>query len=109
MGSDFAMQESSYRKRPAYAEWDGDELVIYKDSWYNGYVRWWSGPLTDDNESLILKEVANIPDKPEHVPTLAEKIAETLAAEGVIRDAMETYVTSMIEEVIRNEQRSHSS
>lgn len=67
MGSDMAMEMRNFRPRPAKAHWNGDSLVVQKDSPISGYYVWYEGVVTDSNRIFIEKEVV-IPDKPEPKP-----------------------------------------
>ena len=79
MGSDMAMEVRDYRPRPSYAEWDGDDLVIYRDYAISGYKEFWRGtrPNLGDKTVVSLLEtmVKEIPAKP--IP-LEEKLERIL-------------------------------
>ncbi len=67
MGSDMAMEANSYRPRASYAQWDGDDLVVYKDYPISGYCEYWRGqPNLNDRTvtSLLRTMVMDIPEKP---------------------------------------------
>jgi hypothetical protein len=96
MGSDMAMAEKSWTPRPTFAQWQGDELVIFKDNFNIGHIEYWRGEVTDSNRDLILKFVRNIPDKPKAPTTKPEKIAHLLKDKGPISEAEAEYVTKQI-------------
>lgn len=70
MGSDMSMEMANWKPRRSYAEWYKDELLIYKDTIYDGFKEIWRGPVNNDTRSLILTQVNNIPEKPEQFTTV---------------------------------------
>lgn len=100
MGSDMYMMERDFRPRANFAEWEGNSLLIWRDS-IDGYKLFWEGPVSNDNEDLILKLVKEIPARPEPVVPISQKIAEQLALEGVIRDVSISYVQKLIEDMVK--------
>jgi hypothetical protein len=84
MGSDLYMEEQSFRPRPTKATWEwredaGDHvLVIEQDVFYHGYKIVWEGQPNEHNIDLLEIFVGrgNIPEKPEPVKSLREKIDE---------------------------------
>lgn len=102
MGSDMAMEAEHWHPRPSYAEWDGDDLVIYKDNLFRGYQQFWKGPVTNDNRSLLLKLVKEIPVKPLPVESKEAQIAHLLVGKGPISDAEAAYVAHQITQIMES-------
>jgi hypothetical protein len=99
MGSDMYMMERDFRPRPNRAEWDahGNELTIYRDS-LDGWGVFWTGPVTEDNLSIILKLVKEIPPKPVYLSKI-DKVINILRDKGPISAAEAEYVAHQIDKI----------